>query len=198
MGIEAFGVMPCHVVGPLLCRDHQRPWMWQTRIGDMLEGYGHPRMMWNIVDVRDVAEAQRLIAECKVNHNGERYCLVATDEGGLKTQEEVQAVLKQHYPGYAIAGSRSQGRTFRSPVCFLEKCVTQLHMTPHTPEEALIDNADSLIAMGLVTPRKGEDNWQTKAKDLGIKSKWSPGLYPAMDPETKQKILAKIQKQSKL
>ena len=54
-GIAAFGVCPCHVIGPLLSATHQRPWTWQTRIGDMLEGYGHSRMFWNIVDVRDVA-----------------------------------------------------------------------------------------------------------------------------------------------
>jgi hypothetical protein len=35
--------------------------MWQTRIGDMLDGYGHARMYWNITDVRDIAETQRLI-----------------------------------------------------------------------------------------------------------------------------------------
>ena len=62
-GFDAFGVCPCHVIGPLLAAGHQRPWAWQTRIGDMLEGYGHRRMFWNIVDVRDVAEAQILIAE---------------------------------------------------------------------------------------------------------------------------------------
>jgi len=75
-GFEAFGVCPCHVIGPLLSATHQRPWAWQTRIGDMLEGYGHPRMYWNIVDVRDVAAAERLIIECPDNANGDRYNLV--------------------------------------------------------------------------------------------------------------------------
>mgnify|MGYP003311922861 FL=1 len=35
-GFDAFGVCPCHVIGPLLAAGHQRPWAWQTRIGDML------------------------------------------------------------------------------------------------------------------------------------------------------------------
>ena len=70
-GFDAFGVCPCHVIGPLLAAGHQRPWAWQTRIGDMLEGYGHRRMFWNIVDVRDVAEAQILIAENTENTNGQ-------------------------------------------------------------------------------------------------------------------------------
>ncbi len=32
-GFAAFGVRPCHVIGPLLSASHQRPWCWQTRIG---------------------------------------------------------------------------------------------------------------------------------------------------------------------
>mmetsp|Transcript_93276 Transcript_93276/g.216811 ORF Transcript_93276/g.216811 Transcript_93276/m.216811 type:complete len:397 (-) Transcript_93276:90-1280(-) len=192
LGIEAFGVCPCHVVGPLLAANHHKSFAWQTRIGDMLEGVGHPPMLWNLVDVRDVAEAQRLIAECAINKNGERYNLVATDKRGLIGQEQVQALLQSFYPGYGIAGNRKEGRTFNSPVCFLEKCITQLGLKPHSPEEALRDNSDSLIAWGLVKLRKGEDNWQRKGKDLGIKSKWAPGLYPAMDPALKKKLLEQM------
>ena len=32
-------------------------------IGDLVKGFSHRNMSWNIVDVRDVAEAQRRIAE---------------------------------------------------------------------------------------------------------------------------------------
>eukprot|EP01045_Picozoa_sp_COSAG04_P022389 COSAG04_NODE_2521_length_3978_cov_2.562516_4_plen_291_part_01 len=42
-GFEAFGVMPCHVIGPLLCKDHGKAFMWQTRIGDMLVRSHTPR-----------------------------------------------------------------------------------------------------------------------------------------------------------
>ncbi len=190
LGFEAFGVCPCHVIGPLLAATHQRPWAWQTRIGDMLEGYGHPRMCWNIVDVRDVARAQRLIAECPVNSNGERYNLVATDESGLIPQHEVQAVLRRLYPGIGIAGNYREGPTRRGPVAFLEKVVTQLGLEPHAPEEAIRDNADSLLAWGLVKTRPGEDNWQRDGNDLGIKSKWSPHLYPAIDPALRKRLEA--------
>jgi len=196
MGIEGFGVMPCHVVGPLLARNHHKSFSWQTRIGDMLEGVGHPPMMWNIVDVRDVAEAQRLIAECAVNKNGERYNLVATDESGFIPQSELQAMLQRFYPQYGIGGDRKEGKAYRAPVCYLEKCITQLGLKPHTPEQAIKDNADSLIAWGLVALRPGSDNWQRKGKDLGLKSKWAPGLYPAMDPVQKKKILEEMAKQA--
>ena len=189
-GFAAFGVCPCHVIGPLLSASHQRPWSWQTRIGDMLEGYGHPRMLWNIVDVRDVAQTQRLIAESPINRNGERYNLVATDDSGLIPQQDVQAILQKLYPGIGIAGNFREGRNYRSPISRLEKPVSQLGLKPHSVEEAIGDNADSLLTWGLVTPRKGVDNWQQEGNDLGIKSKWSPHLYPAIDPELKKKLVA--------
>ena len=185
-GFEAFGVCPCHVIGPLLSATHQRPWAWQTRIGDMLEGYGHPRMFWNIVDVRDVASAQRLIAECPDNANGERYNLVATDESGLMPQQDVQAILRRLYPGVGIGGNYRPGPIRRGPIALLEKVVTQLGLKPHTAEEAIRDNADSLLAWGLVQTRAGEDNWQRDGNDLGIRSKWSPHTYPAIDPDLRK------------
>ncbi|MDE0189942.1 MAG: NAD-dependent epimerase/dehydratase family protein [Gammaproteobacteria bacterium] len=187
-GFEAFGVCPCHVIGPLLSASHQRPWAWQTRIGDMLEGYGHPRMFWNIVDVRDVARAQRLIAECPINRNGERYNLVATDESGLIPQQAVQAILRRLYPGVGIGGNYRDGPVRRGPIAVLEKVVTQLGLKPHTPEESIRDNADTLLAWGLVKTRPGEDNWQRDGNDLGIKSKWNPHMYPAIDPELRKKL----------
>tara|TARA_E500000331_G_scaffold34303_2_gene28592 strand:+ start:4193 stop:5365 length:1173 start_codon:yes stop_codon:yes gene_type:complete len=187
-GFAAFGVCPCHVIGPLLSKTHHRPWAWQTRIGDMLEGYGHPRMFWNIIDVRDVAAAQVLMAENKENSNGQRYNLVATDETGLIPQQEVQAHLKRMFPGVGIAGNYREGRTFKSPVAVLEKVVTQLKLKPHTVEESIRDNANSLLAWGLAVPREGEDNWQRDGNELGIGSKWNPHLYPAIDPEVRRKM----------
>lgn len=189
-GFEAFGVCPCHVIGPLLSATHQRPWAWQTRIGDMLEGYGHPRMFWNIVDVRDVAAAERLIIECPDNANGDRYNLVATDESGLMPQEAVQAILRRLYPGIGIGGNYRDGPTRRGPIATLEKVVTQLGLTPKSAEEAIRDNADSLLAWGLVRPRAGEDNWQRDGRDLGIKSKWNPHTYPAIDPALRKELEA--------
>ena len=187
-GFDAFGVCPCHVIGPLLTSGHQRPWAWQTRIGDMLEGYGHRRMFWNIVDVRDVAEAEVLIAESSENTNGQRYNLVATDESGLMTQEELQSKLQDLYPGLAIAGNNEEGVTYRSPVAVLEKCITQLDLKPHSVIDAIRDNSDSLLQWGLVSPRLGRDNWQSKENELGLLSKWNPHIYPAIDPELRRKL----------
>jgi nucleoside-diphosphate-sugar epimerase len=186
-GFDAFGVCPCHVIGPLLSASHQRPWTWQTRIGDMIEGYGHPRMYWNIIDVRDVAEAQRLIAECKVNKNGERYNLVATDDSGQMRQTELQEILQKLYPGIGIGGIYRDGKWMDRPRSVLQKVITQLGLKPHAVEETIRDNADSLLKWGLVTTRPGVDNWQHQGNDLGIASKWRPHEYPALDPDAKAK-----------
>ena len=189
-GLAAFGICPCHVIGPLLSASHQRPWTWQTRIGDMLEGYSHPRMFWNIVDVRDVAEAQVLAAESSRNSNGDRYNLVAPDESGMMFQEELQALLRSLYPGCGIGGDYREGRRYRSPVSVMEKAITQLGLRPHSVEDSVRDNADSLLSWGLVRPRAGEDNWQREGRDLGIASKWSPHLYPAIDPALRARLVA--------
>jgi nucleoside-diphosphate-sugar epimerase len=189
-GFDAMGICPCHVIGPLLSRTHQRPWAWQTRIGDMLEGYSHRRMYWNIVDVRDVAAVQRLAMESTVNRNGERYNLVAPDARNMLPQEELQALLRRLYPGHGIGGNQQEGATFRSPVSVMQKARTQLGLEPHSLEASVRDNADSLLVWGLVTPRVGEDNWQREGRDLGIASKWNPHLYPAIDPEVRARLVA--------
>ena len=156
----------------------------------MLEGYSHRRMFWNIVDVRDVAETQRLIAECADNENGQRYSLVATNESGLISQAELQAILRRLYPGAGIGGDYREGRVWRGPVAVLEKPITQLGLKPHTVEESIRDNAESLLTWGLVRTRPGEDNWQREGNDLGIESKWNPHLYPAIDTELRKKLEA--------
>lgn len=189
-GFEAFGICPCHVIGPLLSATHQRPWSWQTRIGDMLEGYSHRRMFWNIVDVRDVAEAQRLAAECTVNTNGERYNLVAPDDRNLIPQEQLQQLLRGFFPGFGIGGNHKEGSTFRAPVSVMRKVLTQLKLQPHSLEDSVRDNAESLLTWGLVKLRAAEDNWQREGKDLGIRSKWAPHVYPAIDPEVRARLVA--------
>ena len=109
---------------PLLAAGHQRPWAWQTRIGDMLEGYGHRRMFWNIVDVRDVAEAQILIAENTENTNGQRYNLVATDESGLIKQEELSRFFRIYTPTLPLQAIVKRIYLSLSCGCFGKVCDT--------------------------------------------------------------------------
>ena len=55
-------------------------------------------------------------------------------------------------------------------------------------EDAVRDNAESLLMWGLISPRRGRDNWQRDDKDLGLTSKWNPHVYPAIDPELRKKL----------
>jgi hypothetical protein len=68
--------MPWTVVGPLLCVKHNMQYAWQSMVGDMLNGFSHNDNNFNIIDVRDVAEAQLRIAESADVSNGDRYNLV--------------------------------------------------------------------------------------------------------------------------
>ena len=147
-------------------------------------------MFWNIVDVRDVARAQVLIAECRDNRNGERYNLVAPDETGLIPQQELQTHLQRLFPGKGIAGNYRDGRIFRSPVAMLQKVRSQLNLEPFPVAQTIADNAYSLLAWGLAELRDGEDNWQREGHDLGIPSAWNPHLYPAIDPDLRAKLEA--------
>ena len=139
-GFDAFGVMPCHVVGPVLCAKHNISYAWQSMIGDLMQGFSHRSMFWNTVDVRDVAQAQRLIAECKTNKNGERYNLVAHDEDGLIPTSKVQKILREAFPGYGIGGGlfrntdkatgkkvwSEEGKVNRGPVSYMQRCVVSI------------------------------------------------------------------------
>ena len=70
----------------------------------------------------------------------------------------MQAILQRLYPGVGIAGNYREGKIYKSPVAVLEKPVSQLGLKPHSVEQAIRDNADSLLTWGLATPRKGVDN----------------------------------------
>ena len=82
---ESISVCPIVVLGPLLSKVHELIGSWQWFLGRMLSGKPCQRgwqALWNIVDVRDVAESQVLMIESDVCRNGDRYQLSATDESG--------------------------------------------------------------------------------------------------------------------
>ena len=196
---DCFGIMPWTVVGPVLCAKHNIQYGWQAMVGDLMKGFSHPDMNYNIVDVRDVAEAQLRIAESDAVSNGDRYILVCHGDDGYINLAEVKKVLQAHFPGKGIGTGLQQMKSGEwvessnsggTPPAVLEKCITQLGMTPIPPAQSLIDNAESLVSMGLVNLREGEDNfqkdflsapgWRQKASgSLGIESTWLGDGYPA-------------------
>ena len=66
-GIDVVTSCPCHVLGPLLCKAHDT--IWQHRLGEIFAGRYSIDMMWNICDVRDIAQSQRLMLETEAATN---------------------------------------------------------------------------------------------------------------------------------
>ena len=106
---EAMAILPVHVVGPLMCTNHDQPKSWQNCIKQILQGKPYEktkggRMLWNCADVRDVARAHRLCAESTVARNGSRYILGAMDRSGQLFTFELQARLRELFPAIKEVG----------------------------------------------------------------------------------------------
>ena len=105
--------VPCEVLGPILAPIHDC--VYPHRLGDILAGhwtlsedcYDDP--MWNIVDVRDVAETQRLLLEYPHLVNGARFYNGPVDSEdaitGRQLLELLQSEFPQHYKGPTISRS---------------------------------------------------------------------------------------------
>ena len=101
--------------------------MWQKRIGRALSGqsgqdasgswtglaFGQaipdlegaaPGFLWSVIDVRDIGQAQRLMATSSVAKNGSRCILGATDESGELTAQQMRDALSGLYPDVAVGG----------------------------------------------------------------------------------------------
>ena len=155
-GIDVVSCCPCHVLGPLLAKAHNATW--QYRIGLMLQGKsGHahrPNMLWNIVDVRDVARAQVSMAHSEVASNGSRYMLAAPQAGGELTVQELVDSLRDLYPELDIAGDYQPPPTPDQPRANSGKAIRELGLKPHTTRQTLRDTCESLIAIAGVVPAR--------------------------------------------
>ena len=161
---DAISVCPIVVLGPLLSRAHELVGSWQWYLGRLLggkvckRGYQH---LWNIVDVRDVAESQALMLESGVCKNGDRYQLSATDSAGELGVLEIKGHLESLYPEYEIGSPPEEihaiiekhGQVFQSPLAHCDKARTELGLQTHPIKDTLRDTAESLIRLGLVEPK---------------------------------------------
>ena len=143
-GIDVVSVCPCHVLGPLLGKPHDT--VWQHRIGLMLagttdfEGNAH---VWNIIDVRDIAECQRLAAESGVATNGTRYNMVATDESGEPSMRMLLDMLGELYPSIDIAGDYDPQPTDARLRARCTKAIEELGLETHDVMDTLRATSDS-------------------------------------------------------
>ncbi len=151
-GIDVVSINPCHVLGPILGKSQNTGW--QRRIGLMLQGEGghegRPNMLWNIIDVRDIAQAQRLAATSGVARNGSRYMLVATDASGELTVRELIDTLRELYPDRNVGGDYQPPPTPNQPLAKCTKAINELGLETHTVLETLKDTGDSLVELGVI------------------------------------------------
>ena len=152
-GIDVISICPCHVLGPLLGEPHNT--IWQRRIGLMLSGttdFSGQGVQWNIIDVRDIAEAQRLAAESPRAANGSRYMLVATDESGEPSMRMLIDLLSELYPNINVAGDYYPPPTDARLRARCTKAINELGLVTHDVRDTLKDTGDSLIALGVIEP----------------------------------------------
>ena len=99
---DAMAILPLHVIGPLMCENHDQSWSWQNCMKFMLKGKPYSkteggRMLWNNTDVRDCGRAHRLCCESTYARNGSRYILSAADRDGELYTWQLQAMLQKMY-----------------------------------------------------------------------------------------------------
>lgn len=161
-GFDAMAILPLHVIGPLMCANHDQGWSWQNCIRFMLQGKPYKksrggRMLWNNVDVRDTARAHRLCAESTVATNGSRYILSATDRSGELFTWQLQAKLRELYPSVQeIGGEEMDGEvpaehTYESPRSYCLLAKEELGLETYSIEETLRATADSYFELGILS-----------------------------------------------
>jgi len=157
---DSMAILPLHVIGPLMCANHDQGWSWQNCIKQMMQGKPYKkskggRMLWNNVDVRDVARAHRLCAESPAATNGSRYILSASDRSGELFTWELQARLQQLFPeienvgGEMMVDGKPAEKTYDSPRSYCTLAKKELELTTYTIDETIKANGDSLIKLGL-------------------------------------------------
>ena len=163
---EAISINPLHVIGPLMTENHNQFFSWQFFIWQLLQGnnFGSldgkqirsDRMLWNMVDVRDVAKAHRMATESNNAKNGSRYILSATDRSGEMFTWELQKKLRELFPDIKdVGGERMENNkpikdTYDSPRSYCKKAIQELELSTYSIEETLIETGESYKRLGLL------------------------------------------------
>ena len=152
-GIDFITICPSNVLGPLLGKSHNN--LWQYRLGFSLSGKNKiemnaPLVAWNIVDVRDVAQAHRLALESEVSFNGSRYCLTAKDERAEISMHNLLDLLQEMFPKHNVCGGYRPNPAEMYHRCRCTKAIKELGIKPREVRDTLRDTGISLIELGCV------------------------------------------------
>ena len=154
-------ILPLHVIGPLMCENHDQGWSWQNCMKFMAMGKQYQkskggRMLWNNVDVRDTARAHRLCAETQIGSNGSRYILSAADRTGELFTWELQSMMRKLFPniseigGEEMDGNHPAEHTYDSPRSYCSLAVEELGLEPFSIEDTVKDTIDSYVRLGML------------------------------------------------
>ena len=177
-GIDVVTSCPCHVLGPLLCKAHDT--IWQHRLGEIFAGRYSIDMMWNICDVRDIAQSQRLMLETEAATNGTRYMNVSPGDvgaldspdapnraSGEPTARELVDMLKTLYPDVeGIGGPKPMTPDRNSPLARCHKAEQELGLRCHIIMDTLKDTIDTLIAFGAIDEVSAAATFVSSSQDL--------------------------------
>ena len=113
-------------------------------------------MLWNSVDVRDVAGAHRLCVETTIGTNGSRYIMAAADRSGEMLTWQLQALLESMYPmvdeigGEPMAEDMPVKATYDAPRAYCLLAMQELGLEPFDIETTIRDTVDSYYALGMI------------------------------------------------
>ena len=158
---DAMAILPLHVIGPLMCSNHDQGWSWQNCMKQMAQGKPYKkskggRMLWNNVDVRDVGKAHRLCAESLKAKNGSRYILSATDRSGELFTWELQSLMSELFPeitsigGEEMVDGKPLKPTYDSPRSYCTLAIEELHLKTHSIEETVKATIDSYLELDMI------------------------------------------------
>ena len=158
---SAMAILPLHVIGPLMCTNHDQGWSWQNCMKQMAQGKPYKktkggRMLWNNVDVRDVARAHRLCIETTIGKNGSRYILSASDRSGELFTWELQSLMEKLFPkiesigGEEMTNGAPAKTTYDSPRSYCTLAREELGLSTYLIEETVKETIESYFALGLL------------------------------------------------
>ena len=158
---DAMAILPLHVIGPLMCANHDQGWSWQNCMKQMAQGKPYKkskggRMLWNNVDVRDVGKAHRLCAESLKATNGSRYILSATDRSGELFTWELQSLMSRLFPeitsigGEEMVDGKPLKPTYDSPRSYCTLAIEELDLKTHSIEETVKATIDSYLELDMI------------------------------------------------
>ena len=155
--IDVISVCPSMVLGPLLGGPET---LFLGRLSKIMKGesdmeqlfaqHWGPGLSWNIIDVRDIAETQRLIAESDRVENGTRYVLGAADESGELFGVDFIEQFNALFPKHNVAGGFKPEPTDACLRVRCTKAIKELGLVTHSTTDTLRDAGNSLIALGFV------------------------------------------------